>query len=361
MISGYWFEANSSTRHAARINVHDSHYTLSVDEQVRLQGDVHEFDVSDRMGSMARRLSWPDGAVFETTDNDAVDEFLRHTNHRGARTLVLHHFERSWRWVVVGIVVAIGVSFASIRWGLPAAAEHIADALPVSAHETVSIGTMATLDKIMLEPSNLDAAKKTEIRERFDKLTNAVHSNDFTLTLHFRNMLGTPNAFALPGGDIVVTDALVNLVQHPDELDSVMLHEIGHVLEHHGMQHVVQASALSLVLALALGDLSGIGEVAVGVPVFLLQSSYSRKSEAEADEFAFSEMAELGKDPKHFADIIIRLSEFGDRRKIRKEAEREDTDPESESEESPGDYFSSHPDSRKRAQRALEVSRELGF
>ena len=361
MISGYWFEANSSTRHAARINVHDSHYTLSVDEQVRLQGDVHELDVSDRMGSMARRLSWPDGAVFETTDNDAVDEFLRHTNHRGARTLVLHHFERSWRWVVVGIVVAIGVSFASIRWGLPAAAEHIADALPVSAHETVSIGTMATLDKIMLEPSNLDAAKKTEIRERFDKLTNAVPSNDFTLTLHFRNMLGTPNAFALPGGDIVVTDALVNLVQHPDELDSVMLHEIGHVLEHHGMQHVVQASALSLVLALALGDLSGIGEVAVGVPVFLLQSSYSRKSEAEADEFAFSEMAELGKDPKHFADIIIRLSEFGDRRKIRKEAEREDTDPESESEESPGDYFSSHPDSRKRAQRALEVSRELGF
>ena len=361
MISGYWFEANSSTRHAARINVHDSHYTLSVDEQVRLQGDVHELDVSDRMGSMARRLSWPDGSVFETTDNDAVDEFLRHTNHRGARTLVLHHFERSWRWVVVGIVVAIGVSFASIRWGLPAAAEHIADALPVSAHETVSIGTMATLDKIMLEPSNLDAAKQTEIRARFDKLTNAVPSNDFTLTLHFRNMLGTPNAFALPGGDIVVTDALVNLAQHPDELDSVMLHEIGHVLEHHGMQHVVQASALSLVLALALGDLSGIGEVAVGVPVFLLQSSYSRKSEAEADEFAFSEMAELGKDPKHFADIIIRLSEFGDRRKIRKEAEREDTDPESESEESPGDYFASHPDSRKRAQRALEVSRELGF
>ena len=72
-------------------------------------------------------------------------------------------------------------------------------------------------------------------------------------------------------------------------------------------------------------------------------------------------MAELGKDPKHFADIIIRLSEFGDLRKIRKEAEREDTDPESESEESPGDYFASHPDSRKRAQRALEVSRELGF
>lgn len=272
---------------------------------------------------------------------------------------MLHHFERSWRWVVVGIVVAIGVGFASIRWGLPAASEHIADALPVSAHETVSAGTMATLDKFVLTPTNLVEEKQAEIRARFDKLASAVPSNDFTLTLHFRDMSGVPNALALPGGDIVVTDALVNLVQHPDELDSVMLHEIGHVLEHHGMQHVVQASALSVVLALALGDVSGLGEVAVGVPVFLLQSSYTRKSEAEADEFAFSEMAELGKDPKHFADIIIRLSEFGDLRKIRKETEREDTD--SESEESLGDYFASHPDSRKRAQRALEVSRELGF
>ncbi len=359
MISGHWFEANSSTRHAASIDVHESRYTLSVDHEVIHRGDIHDIKVSDRMGSMTRRLSWSDGAVFETTDNDAIDEILRATDHRGARSLVLHDLERSWRWVVVAVVVAIGVSFASIRWGLPAAAEHIADALPVSAHETVSIGTMATLDKIMLEPSNLDPTKQAEIRARFDRLTSAVPSNDFTLTLHFRNMLGTPNAFALPGGDIVVTDALVNLVQHPDELDSVMLHEIGHVLEHHGMQHVVQASALSLVLALALGDVSGMGEVAVGVPVFLLQSSYSRKSEAEADEFAFSEMAELGKDPKHFADIIIRLGEFGDRRKIRKETEPEDNDPESE--ESPSDYFASHPDSRKRAQRALEVSRELGF
>ena len=356
MISGHWFEAKSSTRHAARLNVQESRYTLSVDDEVKLQGELHDINVSDRMGSMARRLTWPDGAVFETTDNDAIDEFLRRTGHRGARTLVLHHFERSWRWVVVGIVVTIGVGFASIRWGLPAASEHIANALPVSAHETVSVGTMATLDRIMLDPSNLSEEKQAEVKARFDKLVSAVPRNDFTLTLHFRAMSGVPNAFALPGGDVIVTDAFVNLVQHPDELDSVLLHEIGHVLEHHSMQHVIQASALSVVLGLALGDLSGIGEIAVGVPVFLLQSSYSRKSEAEADEFAFAEMAKLGKDPKYFADIILRLSGFGDRSKIRKEVELEE-----ESEEAPGDYFSSHPDSRNRAQRALEVSRELGF
>jgi len=360
MITGYWFEANSSTRREAKLRVFESHYELISDDLVVRRGELNDFEVSDRIGSMVRRLSWSDGSVFETLENDAVDEFLVGSAHKGARTLMFHRFERSWRWVVVGVVVAVGVSFASIRWGVPAASENIANALPVSAHETVSIGTLATLDKLMLKPTSLSETEQAELTDRFNALAVGVPENDFTLKLHFREMLNTPNAFALPGGDIIVTDALVAMVEHPDELESIMLHEIGHVLEHHGMQHVIQASAFSIVLGLAFGDLSGLGEVAVGVPVFLLQSNYSRKSESEADEFAFKEMAELGKDPRHFANVIVRLTEFGDSKKIVDEIDEEMSNPSNE-EAPPSDYFASHPDSRKRAQRALEVSRELGF
>jgi len=359
MINGYWFDADSSTRLEAGLTVYESRYALRSDGEEFRQGDVHEFEVSDRIGSMARRLTWPDGSIFETTDNDAVDAFLQGAEHRASRSLILHRFERSWRWVVVGIIVTIALTFSGFRWGLPAAAEQIADSLPASAHETVSIGAMATLDKFILDQSALSESEQADISDRFDGLVASVPPNDFTLTLHFREMHGVPNAFALPSGDIVVTDALVHLVEHPDELDSVMLHEIGHVLEHHGMQRVIQASTLSVVLGLALGDLSGIAEVAVGVPVIMLQSSYSRKNETEADDFAFAEMAELGKDPKHFANIIVRLTEFGDHKVIMEEVDRKASDPDAE--EEPNDYFSSHPDSRIRAQRALKVSRELGF
>jgi len=186
----------------------------------------------------------------------------------------------------------------------------------------------------------------------------------FTLTLRFRRLGDIPNAFALPGGDVVVTDALVDLVENPDELDSVLLHEIGHVHERHGMQQAIQASAITLVLALSIGDVGALGEIAAGIPVFLLQSNYSRRAETEADEFAFAGMAATGRDPKHFATIIRRLSESG-RPRAPDETEdggqdRDNADaPDKSAGKSASDWYSSHPDSERRALRALEVSREM--
>ena len=134
----------------------------------------------------------------------------------------------------------------------------------------------------------------------------------------------------------------LSMIEHPDELDSVLLHEIGHVLEFHGMTQVIRASAFSVIVTLAFGDLSAVGEAAVGVPIFIMQNSYSQNAETEADDYAFARMQELGKDPKHFASIILRLSE--------QKLDEDDT-------EEQGSYFSSHPDSRGRARKALEASR----
>ena len=150
---------------------------------------------------------------------------------------------------------------------------------------------MATLDRFLFKKSEADAADKAEINKRFIDMVAELPANEFSFKLHFRQMKDIPNAMALPGGDVVVTDALLELVENSDELDSILLHEMGHVIERHGLQHAVQASAVSVIVALAFGDLSGIGEIGVGVPVFLLQSSYSRRRETEADTFAFARMS----------------------------------------------------------------------
>jgi len=170
--------------------------------------------------------------------------------------------------------------------------------LPVAADVRVGQGVLATMDRFFLEESALDPARQAEITARFEGLVRASPDEGFSLRLHFRRMGGVPNAFAIPGGDVVVTDTLVELVEHPEELDSVLLHEIGHVHERHGMRHAIQASAITLVVSLLLGDVGGLGELATAVPIFLLQSSYSRKSEREADEYAFARMLKTGRDPK---------------------------------------------------------------
>lgn len=348
-LPGHWFEPNSSTRHDADLIFLGDRYELRIDGKPVRQGNAGDFSVSDRLGNLPRRLSWDDDAVFETIDNDAIDTWLSQNGHTGSRGLLIHSLEKSWKWAAVGCVLTVAIVFGAFRWGLPSLSRNIANNVPVSVHESLSKQTLETLDRFILEESEVGAAEQAEIRERFEEMVAALPANEFSFKLHFRQMKNIPNAMALPGGDVIVTDQLLALVEHPDELDSILLHEMGHVVERHGLQHAVQASAVSVVVALAFGDLSGIGEVGVGLPVFLLQSSYSRSRETEADAFAFARMGELGKDPKHFASVIKRLGG---------PAGAEDS---SEDEERAPAYFSSHPHSAERAIKAMEASKELGF
>ena len=341
-ITGFWFEPDSSRRHDSTVQVDDSAYRLHLDGEVIRKGLLQELEVSDRIGDMPRRLTWPDGAQFETANNDAVDEALCAGGHKASQWSLLHGLESHWGWVATALLVTVLVSYLGIRYGLPAASESIARKLPASVNKVVSEQALDALDRIAFAESKSSAERQAEVQRQFDALVETLPDAGVDFTLHFRRMGDIPNAMALPGGDVVVTDAFLELIEHPDELDSVLLHEIGHVLEYHGMTQVIRASAVSVIAALAFGDLSAVGEVATGVPIFMMQNSYSQRAESEADDYAFARMHKLGKDPKHFADIILRLSE--------QELDEEDT-------EEQGNYFSSHPDSRGRARKALEASR----
>ena len=367
-IGGHWYAARSSARHAAVLELDGGRYRIELVGESTASarstemgdgeasgigasgvgtGDAGTLAFSDRLAATARRVTFPDGALFETRDNAGIDAWLAGASHAGARSLGVHRLESSWTMIAVSLVATVLIAFTAFRWGLPAASGAISDRLPVAAHESVGRGALATMDRLILDESELDERERVEIAARFDALVAAVPDEGFDLALHFRRMGDVPNAFALPGGDIVVTDALIELAEHPDELDGVLLHEIGHVHERHGMRHAISASTVTLVVSLALGDVGGLGELATAVPAFLLQSGYSRRSESEADEYAFARMLETGRDPKHFATIIRRLGEtapVGDGEELRVEPGR--------------DWYSTHPDAEQRARRALEVSRE---
>ena len=99
------------------------------------------------------------------------------------------------------------------------------------------------------------------------------------------------NAFALPGGTVVMTDAIVQAAADKgisdDALVGVLAHEIGHVVHRHGMRMVVEQGVLNMGLGLALGDVSGV--VSTGATL-LTSRAYSRSHEREADCYAIALM-----------------------------------------------------------------------
>jgi predicted Zn-dependent protease len=119
------------------------------------------------------------------------------------------------------------------------------------------------------------------------------------------------NAIALPGGYIYVFQGLLTKAENPDELATVIAHEIGHVVQRDGTRSVLQGAGLSLLFGMLLGDFVGGGAVVIAAKT-LIQSSHSREVEAAADAFATRLVAEAGGNAAALGTILKRIE--GDRK-----------------------------------------------
>jgi predicted Zn-dependent protease len=99
------------------------------------------------------------------------------------------------------------------------------------------------------------------------------------------------NAFALPGGIVVVNAGLIRKAGSAEELAGVLAHEVQHVEHRHTLQQMIHAAGWAAVLAVALGDVSAITAIVVHQ---LGNLRNSRKLETEADTEGMKALARAG-------------------------------------------------------------------
>jgi predicted Zn-dependent protease len=113
----------------------------------------------------------------------------------------------------------------------------------------------------------------------------------------------TPNAFALPGGFVAITRGLLVNLENEAQLASVLGHEIGHVTARHSVQGMQRGALLNLGLAVLSGTTGQAsygplaqqaGQLAAG----LLDNTYSREQEREADRLGVDYMVAAGYNPQ---------------------------------------------------------------
>lgn len=119
----------------------------------------------------------------------------------------------------------------------------------------------------------------------------------------------TVNAFALPGGNLVLHTGLLTFAESPEEVAAVLAHEIGHSEEGHIMQKLIKEIGFGVVFtALTGGDISALTEIARR----LITTRYDRNYEIEADAFALRMLENASIDPRYLAAFFHRLSENTD-------------------------------------------------
>lgn len=113
------------------------------------------------------------------------------------------------------------------------------------------------------------------------------------------------NAFALPGGHLVVHTGLLKNVKSESELAGVLAHEMAHVEKDHVMKSLAKEWGLATLTSVATGG----GELAREVLQYLGSAAFSRQLEAEADAQAVAYLIQAQIDPKGMASFLLRLSE----------------------------------------------------
>ena len=119
--------------------------------------------------------------------------------------------------------------------------------------------------------------------------------------------ISLPNAFALPGGKVYVTEGLLQKARGPDEVAGVIAHELGHVKHRDNLRKIIQNGGSSFLVGLLFGDVTG-GSAVVFATRALVDASYSREAEHAADLFAAEVMHKLGRSPKPMGEFLMRIT-----------------------------------------------------
>lgn len=119
------------------------------------------------------------------------------------------------------------------------------------------------------------------------------------------------NAFALPGGEIVVYSALLKSMKTYPELAALLGHETGHIEYRHSLRLLTQQLSVALVFGSIFQDYGAISAAVAGKAAELHQLSYSREAEEEADAFGYKSMQARRIDPHGMVLLFKRLKETG--------------------------------------------------
>jgi len=302
-----YYDGITSGRWPVEIQFNDTHLTITgngISRRVPL-ADVR---IEPQIGHLRGQIRFADGAMCEVEDGKALMRAVP-AEHQQTTLSFIHRLENKLHYIAIALLLSIIIIWGLIEFGVPYAARSIADHIPLSMEQSMGEQVLNGMDKVFLEPSDLPAARVSQLQAEFAKF---IHNNggSYHYRILFRKSekIGA-NAFALPSGIIVFTDDMVKLAKDDRELVAVLAHEMGHVEEHHTLRHVLQDSLAVIVLVMITGDVHSASSLVASIPTLLIQAKFSRQFEDHADAYAAQALQKQGLSQHWLGTILARLEE----------------------------------------------------
>jgi predicted Zn-dependent protease len=170
------------------------------------------------------------------------------------------------------------------------------------------LGESAYRDFLSQQTVVKEGSAVAAIKEITDRLTQEIPDNPYTFEVSVVKS-DVVNAFALPGGYVVVFTGLMAKAENGEEVAGVLSHELNHVLQRHGLERIVKQLGLIAVVTIVLGDHEGLGGLMKQLGVELLTLRFGRAQETEADVTGIRLLHRAKIDPDGMIRFFERLSE----------------------------------------------------
>jgi Zn-dependent protease with chaperone function len=257
-----------------------------------------ELDIGDRFSGAPRCIGLPDGARLHVED-DASGSFDSALRAAGFIPGPASRLFSTWRHAVAcAAALALLLVWIDQR-GAGLMARMTLPLVPRAFDEQLGQSTLAVLDRRWLRPTELPAARRAALNTRFARLFERYPEIKWQLAYRTLGPAGI-NAFALPGGQIVLLDGLVNRMSD-DEVLAVVAHEVGHVAHRHVMISLIRQAGIYQVVSVMVGDFSS----ALSATLTGLQGlRFSRDFERDADDFSMQVLRDEGLSPRLMADAL---------------------------------------------------------
>ena len=302
-IRGHLYEHGSSRRIDATLAHEQGRFRLIRDGdtagiEVEIRG------VGERLAGIPQSLTLSTGKRFVPLE-ELPPAFLGTADTTMSRWL--DWLERFSPVKAAALVGMLALAILGLRAAVPVAADLAVVLVPHRAETFIGRQAFREIDTVLFAPTRLAEPRRARIEAAARALARQGGVEPIP-EVHFREArpIGA-NAFAFPGGPIVITDDLVRVLGDDDRILAVLAHELGHVEERHGLRQVLRIGGMFVIASLVLGGDDSLLEELASISISTISAGYSRDFERDADAFAARLLKGSGRSTADLADALRTL------------------------------------------------------
>lgn len=314
-INAYFFDGKSSTKHDCSITLHPKVLEIEYFDNVNQLNNTIRWKIEyiNRISVKTSENTLIYGNFpYEIIEFKKTSDFDRVVGAYPNAGFHQSHYNKflsfGWKGIVLCFLCVAVISVFLFQYGVPYVAEEFSKKIPKEYEAYIGKQTKNNF----IHYYEIDSVKSTLIQDFFDEL------NFFsTYKINFLVLKSeTANAFALPGGEIIILSAILEIIENEEELAALLAHELSHINERHALRTISRNLSHYLLLSIIAGDVGGFSSVLLEKSNLISSLSYSRKLEKEADIEGLKYIDSSNINPKGMISLFQKIeNSFNDNQK----------------------------------------------